>query len=239
MDSTKPALKVVRISSLDQAEELVDLACETFMDDHLFSLIVPGRREHPESFRKMWSSNLREAYGDKGSVILAACLEDKDKDDEIGEFLAFAVWVRFGTSDVAQSWQGDSWNKKLTRFGVMWDDFYKYLLRQTDPGVSLDAANEVFSWMGDVKSLYPTEHWSLSWLGVSPKCQRTGIGKKLLQWGIDRCEEEQVSAVLVATEVGKPLYEKMGFREVNDVPCDKTGNHNPLMIRSVEKPKGL
>ncbi|KAM0292513.1 hypothetical protein ACHAO9_002825 [Fusarium lateritium] len=239
MDSTKPALRVVRISSLDQAEELADLACETFMDDHLFSLIIPGRREHPESFRKMWSSNLREAYGDKGSVILAAYREDQDKDDGIGEFLAFAVWVRFGTSDVAQSWQGDSWNKKLTRLGVMWDGFYMSLLRQTDPGVSLDAANEVFSWMGDVKSFYPAEYWSLSWLGVSPKCQRTGIGKRLLQWGIDRCEEEQVSAVLVATEVGKPLYEKMGFREVNDVPCDKNGNHNPLMIRSVEKLKGL
>jgi hypothetical protein len=111
MDSTKPALKVLRISSLDQAEQLVDLACEAFMDDYWFSLIVPGRREHPDTFRKMWSSNFREAYGDKGSVILAAYREDEDSDDGRREFLAFAVWTRFGTSDVARSWQGDSWNK--------------------------------------------------------------------------------------------------------------------------------
>jgi N-acetylglutamate synthase-like GNAT family acetyltransferase len=119
----------------------------------------------------------------------------------------------------------------------MWDGFSKYILRQTDPGVSIEATNEVFSWMGSVKNLYPTEYWSLAWLGVSPKWQRTGIGKRLLQWGIDRCEEEQVSAALVSTEVGKPLYEKMGFREVNEVPCDKSGNHIPLMIRSIEKSK--
>jgi ribosomal protein S18 acetylase RimI-like enzyme len=128
---------------------------------------------------------------------------------------------------------------ELTRLTVRWNGLYQYLLRQSDPGVSLDAANEVFSWMGSVKTLYPTEYWSLAWLGVSPKCQRTGIGKRLLQWGIDRSEEEQVPAVLVATEVGKPLYEKMGFREVSDVPSDKAGNHNPIMIRSVEKPKGM
>ncbi|KAH6964378.1 acyl-CoA N-acyltransferase [Fusarium avenaceum] len=237
MDSPKPTLKVIRISSLDQAEQLVDLACETFIDDYWFSLIVPGRLEHPDTFRKMWSSNFREAYGDKGSVILAAYREDEDSEDGRGEFLAFAVWTRFGTSDVARSWQGDSWNKKVTRLGVMWDSFSKYLLRQTDPGVSIEATNEVFSWMGSVKHLYPTEYWSLAWLGVSPKCQRTGIGKKLLQWGIDRSEEEQVSAALVSTEVGKPLYEKMGFREVSDIPRDKSGNHIPLMIRSIEKPK--
>lgn len=127
----------------------------------------------------------------------------------------------------------------LTRIALRWNGLFQYLLCQSDPGVSLDAANEVFSWMGNVKTLYPTEYWSLAWLGVSPKCQRTGIGKRLLQWGIDRCEEEQVPAVLVATEVGKPLYEKMGFQVVSDLSSDKAGNHNPVMIRSVEKPKRM
>ncbi|KAM0346414.1 hypothetical protein ACHAPU_005478 [Fusarium lateritium] len=230
MESTKPTIKIVRISSLEQAEQLVDLACETFIDDYLFSLIVPGRREHPESFRKIWTSYLRGAYANRGSVTLAAYREDEDSGRS--EFLAFAVWARFGTGDVAQSWQGDSWNKRFIRFGLMWDEYRQSILRQTDPGHSPDAAAEVFASLNSAKSLYPHEYWSLSWLGVSPKCQRTGIGKRLLQWGIDRCEEEQVPAVLLATAPGKPLYVKMGFQDLGDAACDEGGNC--MMIRPVE-----
>jgi hypothetical protein len=108
MEPSKPTLNSVRISSLDQLDELIDLACETFINDPLFSIVVPGRHEHPESFRGMWSMHLRKAYGEKGTVILAACREE---DGGRSEFLAFAVWRRHGTSDVAGSWQGDTWNK--------------------------------------------------------------------------------------------------------------------------------
>jgi hypothetical protein len=108
MEPSKPTVKIVRISSLGQLDELIDLACRTFINDPLFSLVVPGRHEHPESFRGMWSMHLRKAYGEKGTVILAACREE---DRERSEFLAFAVWRRHGTCDVARSWQGDTWNK--------------------------------------------------------------------------------------------------------------------------------
>lgn len=137
MDSPKPTLKVIRISSLDQAEQLVDLACETFIDDYWFSLIVPGRLEHPDTFRKMWSSNFREAYGDKGSVILAAYREDEDSEDGRGEFLAFAVWTRFGTSDVARSWQGDSWNKSKSAYLNMDDTTTNPISHQKLQGLGL------------------------------------------------------------------------------------------------------
>ncbi|KAF5659091.1 hypothetical protein FHETE_9586 [Fusarium heterosporum] len=230
MASTKSNIKIVRISSLEEAEQLVDLACETFIDDYLFSLIVPGRHDHPESFRKIWKSYLREAYAGRGSVTLAAYREDED--GARSEFLAFAVWARFGTSDVARSWQGDSWNKKLARVGLLWDQCLQSILCQTDPGVTLDAAPDIFSSLSSTVSLHPKEHWSLSWLGVSPKCQRTGIGQRLLQWGIDRCEEEQVPALLLATAPGRPLYAKMGFQDLGDTICHEGGN--VMMIRPVE-----
>ncbi|KAF4991977.1 hypothetical protein FGRMN_7531 [Fusarium graminum] len=230
MESAKSNIKIVRISSLEEAEQLVDLACETFIDDYLFSLIVPGRREHPESFRKIWRSYLREAYADRGSVTLAAYREDEDGGRS--EFLAFAVWARLGTSDIARSWQGDCWNKRLARVGLLWDQCLQFILRQTDPGVTLDAAADIFSSLDGADLLHPKEQWSLSWIGVSPKCQRTGIGQRLLQWGIDRCEEEQVPALLLATAPGKLLYAKMGFKDLGGTICHEGGIC--MMIRPVE-----
>jgi hypothetical protein len=105
MDPLKTCLKIIRISSLNEALKLVDLACHAFADDPLYNLILPSRQEHPESFREAWSTNFREEYGKKGSVILAARRESD------GEFVAFAVWTRYGTSYIAQSWQGDTWDK--------------------------------------------------------------------------------------------------------------------------------
>ncbi|KAL6915477.1 hypothetical protein ACHAP8_012220 [Fusarium lateritium] len=234
METSNPTLKIARISSFDQLDQLIDLACDTFINDPLFSLIVPGRHEHPESFRGMWSMHLSKAYGERGTVILAAY---RERGGERTEFLAFAVWRRHGTSDVAQSWQGDTWNKKFTRLGVMWSMFFKFILRIPAPGVSLDDAIEVVTGLQEAEKLYPPERWRLCWLAVSPKCQRTGIGRRLVQWGVDRCEEEGVPAVLESSIPGKPLYEKMGFREIGQARYDKGRRAQPVMLRPVEETK--
>lgn len=110
MESPKSSLKIVRVSSLDEAYELVDVACESFADDPLYALMLPNHKDHPEVFQETWSTNFREDYGKKGSVILAA------RNVDTGEFVAFAVWVRYGTSYVAQSWQGDTWDKSKSIF---------------------------------------------------------------------------------------------------------------------------
>jgi hypothetical protein len=108
MESSKPSIKIVRIGSLEEVYELIDLACDSFADDLIYSLILPNRKQHPEVFRETWATNLREEYGKKGAVILAA---RRDNGGEC-EFVGFAVWVRYGTSYLAQSWQGDTWHKR-------------------------------------------------------------------------------------------------------------------------------
>ncbi|KAL5603876.1 hypothetical protein FOVSG1_006626 [Fusarium oxysporum f. sp. vasinfectum] len=182
----------------------------------------------------MWSMHLGRAYGEKGAVILAACRED---DEERSEFLAFAVWRRHGTSDVARSWQGDTWKKKFTRLDVTWVLFYRFILHKSALGVSLDDAMEVMSGLQQAEKLYPAECWRLCCLAVSPKCQRTGIGKRLVQWGHDRCEEEDTPTVLEPSIPGKPLHEKMGFREIGRSSYDKGRRSQPVMLRPMEETK--
>ncbi|KAF4456408.1 hypothetical protein F53441_1478 [Fusarium austroafricanum] len=230
MDPPKPALKIVRISSHDQLDELIDLANDAFIDDPVMDLMVPGRHEHPESARAMWWMTINEEYGKKGTVMLAA---RREEDGEQGKFLAFAIWQRVGSSEVAQCWQGDNWNKQRARLGTMWANFYYFVLRQAGPGISLEKAIDAGAAVERAYKFYPTERWRLSLLAVSPKCQRTGIGKRLLQWGLDRCEEEGVPATLESSIAGRPLYEKMGFREIGSVSFNEGKSSMPAMLRPV------
>ncbi|KAF4987143.1 hypothetical protein FGRMN_10527 [Fusarium graminum] len=57
----------------------------------------------------------------------------------------------------------------------------------------------------------------LDYIGVQPGNQRRGIGKMLLQWGIDRAAEEGKDCYLIATEAGRPLYTAVGFEHLRTV----------------------
>jgi len=48
-------------------------------------------------------------------------------------------------------------------------------------------------------------------LAVDPRYQGQGIGKALLQWGLDEADRLGMITFLEATNEGKPLYEKFGF----------------------------
>jgi ribosomal protein S18 acetylase RimI-like enzyme len=51
-------------------------------------------------------------------------------------------------------------------------------------------------------------------LAVDPKCQRMGVGRKLLEWGLEKADREGLECWIEASPAGKPLYEKVGWREV-------------------------
>ncbi|KAF4224727.1 hypothetical protein CNMCM8980_005498 [Aspergillus fumigatiaffinis] len=54
----------------------------------------------------------------------------------------------------------------------------------------------------------------LDYIAVDPRHRRRGIGKLLLQWGVQRAAAEQRDCYLVATPAGRPLYEAAGFTEL-------------------------
>ncbi|KAF5640604.1 hypothetical protein F52700_3755 [Fusarium sp. NRRL 52700] len=226
MEPIKPALKLVRISSRDQLEELVDFICDAFMEDDLFCAMVPGRHEHPEAARSVWRMTLVEEYGRKGSVFLAA----RRLPVQFGVVVEIVISLEAGREITGTS-------ARIARIESAWTLFYRFTLRQAGPGIALDACIAAGEAAEQAYKFYPYERWRLGLLATSPKYQRTGIGKRLVQWGLDRCEEEGIPATLESSISGRPLYEKMGFREVGTVSFCQGKWPMPAMLRPVKEDK--
>ncbi|GAA5895871.1 hypothetical protein JCM8208_005110 [Rhodotorula glutinis] len=67
------------------------------------------------------------------------------------------------------------------------------------------------------KDNLPFAHWSLSILSVHPDCHGQGVGRKLVQEVLDHGKRDGVPVTLESTELGRPLYEKMGFVDFGEI----------------------
>jgi ribosomal protein S18 acetylase RimI-like enzyme len=72
-------------------------------------------------------------------------------------------------------------------------------------------------------------------LTVSPSYQRRGVGNLLLSHGLAWADAAGQKTYLEATVAGRPLYEKLGFKEVDVMERDLGGElgigRNWAMIR--------
>ncbi|KAJ5494540.1 hypothetical protein N7463_010627 [Penicillium fimorum] len=59
--------------------------------------------------------------------------------------------------------------------------------------------------------------WNLDSLGVHPQHQKRGIGRMLLDWGVQQAVTQERDCYLVATPAGVALYRAAGFDSVKTV----------------------
>jgi GNAT superfamily N-acetyltransferase len=53
-------------------------------------------------------------------------------------------------------------------------------------------------------------------LGTRPEYAGRGLASRLLRWGLERADEVGLETYLSASPLGRPLYEKFGFRLVEE-----------------------
>ena len=80
----------------------------------------------------------------------------------------------------------------------------------------------IFAHLDHVKNnLYPDyikhgNHWQLGGLYIQSDHQRQGLGARLLQWGLDRADEDDKAIVCFASQQGTSLYKKHGFQAIEE-----------------------
>ena len=67
-------------------------------------------------------------------------------------------------------------------------------------------------------------------LCVHPGFQRKGIGAKLLDWGLKHARERGEKVYVEASEFGKGLYSKKGFKELGEIVLGDMEVVLPCMI---------
>ena len=90
------------------------------------------------------------------------------------------------------------------------------------PDMNLELRNHFFgTMMRFKKEIMGTKgHIMLQVLATLPEHHRRGIGGMHLAWGAEKADELGLQSYLEASPAGRPLYERMGFERVRDIPFD-------------------
>ncbi|OJZ82289.1 hypothetical protein ASPFODRAFT_222097 [Aspergillus luchuensis CBS 106.47] len=237
-----PPLTLHRVTTLQDLEPLYHIGADAFRNDPGMNWFYPGGREHPEDLVVAWKYLLLQEFFDKGKYILAASIPDPDQDDNTsicverrpGKVVGFAVWERRGDSEAAKSWQGGGVLKGLKRFLLNLQIIHTFCFDTPRRSLSWSRLRHFGHELEAAKASQPSESWYLSNLAVSSTAQGKGVGKKLLQWGIDRSEEEGIPATLVSTDAGLALYTSRGFRNSGWLFFDDGRQKQTVMRRNVK-----
>lgn len=68
------------------------------------------------------------------------------------------------------------------------------------------------------------ECYDLTWLAVDPHYQGHGHGAKLVKWGLDRADAENVAVSIISAEGKERFYEKCGMTRIDARAGDGEGN---------------
>ena len=208
--------------TLDLIPACATAGADAFADDNLFLFLRPHKFRYPTYLRSHFVRVLHQRINSPGLLGRVAVSDDNDDwyDESVGsEVLGYATWERHGKNIDHKIWGKDSIGKLFERFAADLEIRHSKFFR-LDPSYDyenlqayLDAANAAGSIFETCLEDYP-EHMWLSFICVDPKFQRKGVGKKLMQWGMNRADKERVPIGLASSPAGEKLYHDCGFEEV-------------------------
>ena len=91
-----------------------------------------------------------------------------------------------------------------------------------------------------LRARYGDQHLNLVQVAVASQYQRRGVGKAMVNWGIERAREQQVPITLFATCTMMPWYESQGFKALDSVfiQAEDEDDHVVLAIMYKESTDG-
>jgi GNAT superfamily N-acetyltransferase len=176
----------LRPAKLADAATLTEIYFSAFSIDAISLLAFP----RTTASYNWWYDSIIEELADPHAHFL--CIYDSSSPDQSP--IAFAKWNDADsppqTGDNMPKWPEGS-------DAVLADHFFGSLVRKH----------------GEI--MRGRRHWYLEILATRPEWQGKGAGGKLLRWGLRKADEEGTETYLEASPDGKPIYEHLGFEEVD------------------------
>ena len=90
------------------------------------------------------------------------------------------------------------------------------------PDINLPLVEEYIGVIGNHKKeiMGNKAYVYLSFLATRPEHQRRGAGAMQLKWGSEKADELGLPMYLESSPKGRPLYERLGYRKMREVPFD-------------------
>ncbi|KAI2602325.1 acyl-CoA N-acyltransferase [Hypoxylon sp. NC1633] len=218
---TDPRL-TLRTATLDDLEDIATVALEGFPDDPEFDYRFPYRFERPDDNRRWIVQEYREylEQPDKYAVIVVTASDNDDK------AVALSVW----DISVSKSHQGsdlgvpDDLQEEPRRRDVNALHFREFKRRMND------AFDFYFGQYGDGQ----IHLWLLATL---PDFRRRGAGTRLCRWGLEQASQRLLHATVLASPMGKRLYEELSFATCGSFIVQAGGETEKLEIWAMSYPK--
>jgi ribosomal protein S18 acetylase RimI-like enzyme len=126
---------------------------------------------------------------------------------DMDKVIAWVRWVSFASQTVADDTTGQT-NTALTPINK------SNYPKDGDPEFAAMFFGTMRDAHLDIMGMKP--HWFLSMIATRKEYQGRGAARLMMQWGVDRADDDGFEAYVNSSPEGRPVYEKFGFKEVKN-----------------------
>ncbi|KAI0109120.1 acyl-CoA N-acyltransferase [Nemania sp. FL0031] len=198
----------IRPASANDLEAIVNIVIKAFPYDEQFAYRYPYREQYPEDHYKYtelyYSEYLNTTFAGQNTIMVAEApdLEDSTKT----QVIALSIWDNPGNREPNPDIPAVAPPKNHPERKDCNPARLKAFSEAT-----MKARKDIFVAMFGERQL------SLRQMATFPDYWRRGAASMLLKWGMERARKENVAVPMFAGNMGKLLYLKLGFKELERV----------------------
>ncbi|KAE8451782.1 hypothetical protein EG329_002622 [Mollisiaceae sp. DMI_Dod_QoI] len=230
-----------KVATTRDLHRLTEITTGSLIDDPTYDYLNPQRLEFPEDNSTWMRLRLEKHLYDKRSTFLVVELDQSETEGTVSALagkgpastiISYGIWVRMGKDAAARHRfrEKNTWLNaldSLTAQASQWSINHKYKRRDaSQPRLSAIAAEtrevikKYFSDSGD--------WWSLELLVTDREFRRRGAATKVLTWGTDQADLEDVFCGIESSPMGSRLYAANGFEKLATCVVQVPGEEEKL-----------